>query len=154
MYRIFVYGTLKKGQPNHDIMGPSNGKAEYVGDAETTEKRPLVIGSRYNIPYLLNLSGQGKNIQGEVYDVDDQMLAVLDDLEGHPTYYERSKLTVKFLGNDKCGKTESIWVYVLKTFKEELAKLPYLDSYDSKGDHGLEYVSRYDRTTDSRLDVQ
>ena len=45
--------------------------------------------SRYNIPYLIDKPGNGNNIHGEVYEVDEKMLKNLDVLEDHPNYYQR-----------------------------------------------------------------
>lgn len=61
---IFVYGTLKLGQPN-DFRMPeeSTGFAKLVGLAVTEAKWPLVIASRYNIPFLLYHEGHGKVIR-------------------------------------------------------------------------------------------
>lgn len=57
---IFTYGTLKKGEPNHDLITDSDGHATFVGMAKTVQKWPLIIASRYNIPYLLYNKGVGK----------------------------------------------------------------------------------------------
>lgn len=85
MHRIFVYGTLKTGEPNaHLMVDSSKGKATLVGAADTVRKFPLLIGSRYNVPYLLYKPGTGHRIRGEVYDVDDKLLAFLDEFENHP----------------------------------------------------------------------
>ena len=36
---VFVYGTLKRGEPNHHWMDEEgNGKAEFVGEGETLER--------------------------------------------------------------------------------------------------------------------
>lgn len=57
---MFVYGTLKRGQPNnHFIHDTESGHAEFVGTGHTTEQYPLVIAGKYNIPYLLYIPGQG-----------------------------------------------------------------------------------------------
>ncbi len=56
---VFVYGTLKRGQPNFSVMKSSAGQAEFVAEGQTAEKYPLVIASRYNIPYLLDKPGIG-----------------------------------------------------------------------------------------------
>ena len=59
-YLMFVYGTLKRGQPNnHFIHDTESGHAEFVGTGHTTEQYPLVIAGKYNIPYLLYIPGQG-----------------------------------------------------------------------------------------------
>ena len=54
-YLVFVYGTLKKGEPNHSFMSSST----FVSEATTCEKFPLVIASKFNIPFLLNKPGVG-----------------------------------------------------------------------------------------------
>ena len=62
-YLIFVYGTLKRGQPNHDAYtaNRSNGRtAEFAGAAETAKCYPLVVATRYNIPFMLPAEGLGK----------------------------------------------------------------------------------------------
>ena len=49
--KIFVYGTLKTGQPNYDKLVDRN--AIFVDKGVTVEKWPLVIASDANIPFLL-----------------------------------------------------------------------------------------------------
>ena len=47
---VFVYGTLKRGEPNHHLMqkfGIFVEKAEIIGNYK------LVIGTNYNIPFLI-----------------------------------------------------------------------------------------------------
>ena len=56
-FRVFVYGTLKRGMPNHYLM--TSGKALLLGEAKLTCKYPLVVG-KWSIPYLLPAQGQGK----------------------------------------------------------------------------------------------
>ena len=50
--------------------------------AETTIAYPLVIASKHNIPFLLDKAGTGQVISGEVYNVNEVMLKILDDFEG------------------------------------------------------------------------
>ncbi len=43
------------GQPNHQVLtSTENGICEFVGIANTINKWPLVIASKFNIPYLLH----------------------------------------------------------------------------------------------------
>ncbi|XP_075548101.1 gamma-glutamylaminecyclotransferase-like isoform X3 [Dermacentor variabilis] len=147
-HNVFVYGTLKTGEPNNSVINDSkNGKAILIGTAVTVKKWPLVIASSYNIPYLLHCEGKGHSITGELYSVDDKMLATLDDFESHPKYYVRSEedieLLTRQLNDEKTKKKLKAWIYFLKDYREELLQRPYLASYSSKGDHGLEYVPRY-----------
>ena len=142
-FLVFTYGTLKRGEPNHDVLTTeTNGRAEFVGSAVTTESYPLVVASRYNIPFLLDRPGLGHRVEGELYWVDTRMLAALDDLESHPDFYVRREESVEKTG----GEILRPWIYFLPKCKPELLeKKPYLTSYKSAGDHGLPYVARYSR---------
>ncbi|XP_071397393.1 gamma-glutamylaminecyclotransferase-like [Centroberyx affinis] len=152
MTHVFVYGTLKKGQPNyHRMFDRANGEAEFLGSARTAEKYPLVIASENNIPFLLNLPGEGQHVGGEIYRVDDRMLKFLDAFEAVPTMYQRTpvKLEVKeWVGRTDGGETPSpgsiveAFVYSTTTYKPDWTSLPSYENYDSFGDHGLEYVTR------------
>ena len=58
---IFVYGTLKRGEPNyHFLEKPERGNASFVGEGSTLECYPLVVSSRFLLPFLLDLPGTGK----------------------------------------------------------------------------------------------
>ena len=77
-HRLFVYGTLKKGFPNHDNYMES---AKELGTYQTVEKYPLVLcGERY-VPCLIYSPGDGHHVKGELYEVDDECLNRLDALE-------------------------------------------------------------------------
>ena len=59
-HKVFVYGTLKRNEPNHHwITDKENGMANFMGVGTTVAKFPMVIASRYNIPYIINAEGQG-----------------------------------------------------------------------------------------------
>ncbi|XP_070711938.1 gamma-glutamylaminecyclotransferase B-like [Pempheris klunzingeri] len=155
MARVFVYGTLKKGQPNYYRMFDSaNGKTEFLASARTTQKYPLVIAGNYNIPFLLNIPGQGHRIQGEIYKVDDRMLRFLDDFEGVPAMYQRTlvKLEVEEWvaqteGEERpsAGSITEAFVYSTTTYQPDWPSLRSYESYDAYGGHGLEYVTREGR---------
>ncbi|CAH1735565.1 unnamed protein product [Chironomus riparius] len=130
LIRVFVYGTLKSGQPNHFLMQDvKNGMAKFIARAVTTEKFPLVVATRYNIPFLLNKPGTGNYINGEIYEVDQQMFEVLDKLEDYPTWYDREILEMS-----TTDQKISCWIYMLKNYPEKLLKLPMLTSYESSVD--------------------
>ncbi len=40
---------------------------EFLGAARTVKRFPLVIASRYNVPYLLDKEEEGHCVEGEVY---------------------------------------------------------------------------------------
>jgi len=55
---VFAYGTLKRGEPNFKWLNEvAKGKFKLLATGKTSVKRALVIGSRYNVPYLLKHSG-------------------------------------------------------------------------------------------------
>lgn len=91
--RVFLYGTLKVGHKNHHLMqDPANGVAKFLCKASTPVKYPLVVATKYNIPFMLNRPGIGTYVTGEVFEIDDKMLETLDELEGTGCYYDREML--------------------------------------------------------------
>lgn len=64
---VFVYGTLKKGEPNHNWLSSKNGFSKFISSAETAKKYPLIIASRYNIPFLLYSPGNGEVILQKIF---------------------------------------------------------------------------------------
>ena len=47
---VFVYGTLKRNEPNHDkMLRPKRGSNSFIGKGELMRKLPLVIASRHNV---------------------------------------------------------------------------------------------------------
>jgi hypothetical protein len=75
------------------------------------------------------------------------MLEVLDELEGHPHFYEREILPFTFTKDSKDeaieSSTGSAWVYLLKEFNEKMLGLPFLKSYDSEDPtHSRHYMTR------------
>jgi len=83
---IFVYGTLKRGERNHDVLDDS----EFVSEA-TTEALYLLY-DRGAYPCMVKAEC-GKNIKGEVYRVSDETLKRLDSLEGVGYgLYERARI--------------------------------------------------------------
>uniref|UniRef100_A0A087XHI4 Gamma-glutamylaminecyclotransferase n=1 Tax=Poecilia formosa TaxID=48698 RepID=A0A087XHI4_POEFO len=155
MHRVFVYGSLKRGQPNYPYMTDrSNGKAEFLGTAVTVQKYPLVIATKYNLVFLLNLPGQGKRVHGEIYKVDEKMLKYLDWFEKVPTMYQRTAVELEVKMVDKMADKEEklspgsimeAFVYSTTTYEPDWPSLPTYDNYDCNGDHGLKFVLREDR---------
>lgn len=96
LIKVFVYGTLKKEQPNHYwLTNASNGFARFVCSGETDDLFPLLVATKFNVPFLLNKPGVGHAISGEIYEVDTAMLHNLDDLEDYPQLYDRNIFNVK-----------------------------------------------------------
>ncbi|XP_037903847.1 troponin C-akin-1 protein isoform X2 [Hermetia illucens] len=105
------------------------------------EKFPLVIATRYNIPFLIKKAGTGNYVIGEIYEVDDRMLNSLDSLEDCQDIYTRELLDM----NIGVGEgTVPCWVYLLQKYPEKLLNLPYISQYKNSAQHP--YTHRNKRT--------
>ncbi|KAJ8704459.1 hypothetical protein PYW07_011647 [Mythimna separata] len=153
-HKIFVYGTLKRGEPNYYwLTDKENGVGKFVSDGRTKTRYPLIIATKYNIPFLLYKPGSGHNVMGEIFEVDDTMLSKLDILEDHPKYYIRE--IDEIMVADAEGKNQEsmkCWVYFLKNFKEELLSRPQFESYSATGPHGLVYMDSNNESVIEDLD--
>ncbi|MDT8445643.1 MAG: gamma-glutamylcyclotransferase family protein [bacterium] len=107
MVFVFVYGTLKQGFANHHYLAGLEMRPGWV------EGYQLHQGPGY--PYAA--PGQSR-IYGEVYPVDDALLAQLDALEETPHYYRRIGCQVHFGGGETCPA----YLYV----RPEAAGLPVI----------------------------
>lgn len=120
---LFVYGTLKSGEPNFTVLHDRrNGQARFVSRARTKDRFPLVIASNYNVPFLLEKRGIGFHVAGEVYLVDDAMLETLDEFESHPMLYRRREVMVR----------------LENSFRKDSRFRPNDDSEDSEGSEDRE----------------
>jgi gamma-glutamylaminecyclotransferase len=74
---VFVYGTLKEGFPNFE----HNHGRRRTGSYLTVQRYPLCLhGDRYS-PCLVNRPGEGHQVGGQVFEVDDGALRMMDLLE-------------------------------------------------------------------------
>ncbi len=124
-YKVFVYGTLKKGFGNNSLLKDS----KFLGEA-TTADRWLMIGKGMGFPYLLKKDKmKGKIIKGELYEVDKNTLNRLDQLEGVPTHYKRVSTSIK------CGNTYYYSITYVKADEEPpswATGLDYIDEFVMK----------------------
>lgn len=100
LVKIFVYGTLRKGYGLHSQCLTNS---KFLGDAETVEKYAMYVNA---IPYVIK-DDKVSTIKGEVYLVDPYTLEAIDRIEGHPNWYRREKIKVKY----NTGKTDKAWLY-------------------------------------------
>jgi gamma-glutamylcyclotransferase (GGCT)/AIG2-like uncharacterized protein YtfP len=80
--RLFVYGSLKRGLVHHDQLAA----AVFESEAETAPGYALYVVGDY--PALV-LDGGAGHVQGEVYQVGEELLAALDVFEDCPRLYQR-----------------------------------------------------------------
>jgi gamma-glutamylcyclotransferase (GGCT)/AIG2-like uncharacterized protein YtfP len=88
--RLFVYGTLQSGEGNHRLLRA----ARLLGVRRTEARYTLVSLGAF--PALLERGTT--SVVGELYEVDDDTLAAVDRLEGHPHLYRRER--VHLLGGE------------------------------------------------------
>jgi gamma-glutamylcyclotransferase (GGCT)/AIG2-like uncharacterized protein YtfP len=98
---VFVYGTLMRGFSNNHLMM----SAEYVERASTEEEYKLVAAG---IPFLVDEPGNSY-VLGELYKVDENTLGMLDELEGHPGWYERRVINII----TELGDRVKAWAYFM-----------------------------------------
>ena len=76
--RVFVYGTLKRGFPLHDI---GLAGATFLGAYRTVEPYPMLIAGPRFAPMMLDQPGRGVRVSGELYEVPLDQLEKLDAIE-------------------------------------------------------------------------
>ena len=76
MKRVFVYGTLKTGGDNHGFLAGQR----LLGEGRTRPEFRLHELDGY--PGMVRGPVPGRSIEGEIWEVDPDCLARLDDLEG------------------------------------------------------------------------
>lgn len=97
---IFVYGTLRKFHGNHQLLKD----ARFYGVGTSKDRYSMYIAGGY--PYVTSAETRYP-IVGELYNVDDATLEMLDKMEGHPHYYERKEIIVIVNEVEYCA-----WMYV------------------------------------------
>jgi gamma-glutamylaminecyclotransferase len=77
---VFVYGTLKRGFPNHPRLAASG--SAFAGVASTAVPVSLVLGP-YSVPFLIPAPtpSAGRLVSGELFSASPSALADLDLLE-------------------------------------------------------------------------
>lgn len=150
---VFLYGTLKTSEQNHYLlMQKGNGVAKFVQKAVTREKFPLVVATQYNVPFMLNKAGVGNFVTGEIFEVDEKMLQVLDRLEDIGNLYEREVMTFNAdRGLNGTLAVKEAFVYVLNRYPKGILELPMLSEYKSEEVRG--YVSPKERRNGSTKDL-
>lgn len=120
--RVFVYGTLMRAQPNHRVLVEVG--ARFVAEARTREPRTLVDLGPY--PALLprdadagpdaGADAGASRVAGELYEVDDDALGVLDEFEGCPDLYTRERIALEDASAEGDADADAgldAWTYVL-----------------------------------------
>lgn len=107
--RVFVYGSLKQGEINHDVMSRANGTFLTAATVRREDLTFVDFGHYPGVVQHADKGGQSTEIHGEIYEVPAEGLGILDVLEGHPSYYCRNKFSIS--ADD--GSAYRAWMYVL-----------------------------------------
>ncbi len=99
--RVFVYGTLKKGQFFFNkYLG--DGKSDFLGKGVTTNEYTLYVDG---LPHMVRETSD-TGVKGELYEIDGKVLKSLDDLEA--PIYNREIIEVI----DETGEKVLAWAYL------------------------------------------
>lgn len=86
MHKVFVYGTLKTGNDVRGLNSMGINATPYgIAYTEYPDYNMLDLGAFPGV----TLNGNFK-IKGEVWEVDDEGLEMLDAIEGYPDFYQRT----------------------------------------------------------------
>ena len=103
--QVFVYGTLRPPRPDT----PPDDSRYYPQIAthiQAVAPARVAQADLYNLgTYPAAKSGQGE-LQGDLLTVNASALAIMDHIEGHPSFFKRGKVMVQ-IGN---GAIEA-WIY-------------------------------------------
>ena len=88
---LFVYGTLKKGFQNNDMLSQAN----YISKAKTVNKFAMYKEIDKEYPYIIKDASLGKNIDGELYEITRKdLLEKIDTFEGAPDYFKQTSIMI------------------------------------------------------------
>ncbi len=99
MKRVFVYGTLMKGERASGMLGDSTFKGEFVLDDYAL----------YDLgPFPGIKEKPGEEVIGEVYEIQDTVIPNMDRYEGEGELYKRSVVSVR----NESMSLDDVFVYV------------------------------------------
>lgn len=103
---VFLYGSLKRGQMNHNIVE----KSTFIDCGITEEHYNMYAYD--NFPMLIE-SEEESNIRGEIYEVSDEILESIDFLESNGEFYERKLIKIESF-------KEPVWCYFTIAYDADL----------------------------------
>ena len=93
---VFVYGTLMKGYRNHYLIE----EQKFIGAGQISGFEMYHV---HSFPGIIEGNGL---VQGELYQIDESLICVLDQLESVGNLYDRKEVEVTTL--DRISKA---WIY-------------------------------------------
>lgn len=127
---VAVYGTLRAGFGNHSLLGDS----PLVGQGRTVrEFTMLASGFPVCLEDVDDTTLPPTRVVVEVYDtgaasVPAQIVRRLDNLEGHPDWYERKPIQVQL----DAGEEVTAWMYLMPGTRDDFPSWAYVQDGDFK----------------------
>lgn len=87
MTKVFVYGSLRNGQALSYVLESCD-----CFNRKAITRKEFTLYSLGAFPALVNKGDT--EVVGEVYEVSDEILDLLDRIEGHPHFYTRTPITL------------------------------------------------------------
>jgi gamma-glutamylaminecyclotransferase len=127
-HRVFVYGTLKSGFWNHYLLEG----CEFFGGAATVPTYRMIENG---FPVIMP-DAEGKPIAGEIYTVDDETLARLDQLEREGSSYDRKLIdvTLPLASGERLSTKAFIYVGRGDRFGKAFARGPLYETVNERGE--------------------
>lgn len=114
--RVFVYGTLRRGGSNHELLA----QARFLGEHWTEATFSMLdVG-----PYPGVVEGGETEILGEVFQVNPAQFRRLDQLEDYPRSYTRQPIATPW------GEA---WIYLYRLRGQRLPTVPSGDWFRRVG---------------------
>jgi gamma-glutamylaminecyclotransferase len=86
---LFVYGTLMRGSVRHRVLADQR----FLGEALTRTHYALFDLGAY--PGLVRSASEGRSIHGELYEIDANLIARLDRIEGAPSLFRLEPVMIE-----------------------------------------------------------
>ena len=132
---LFVYGSLKKGFENHDILSEAN----YISKAKTLRKFAMYKEDNKDYPYIIDDKFTGQSIDGEVYEITRRdLLNRVDDFENSPSYFKHEDIFVQTRSRKMKVKT-----YILSMPKVPLNQKPFQSWCENKIKINIDFNEYY-----------
>jgi gamma-glutamylcyclotransferase (GGCT)/AIG2-like uncharacterized protein YtfP len=127
-HRVFVYGTLKRGFRNHHLLAG----CEFLGGAATVPTYRMIENG---FPVIMP-DPAGRPLAGEIYAVDDQTLARLDQLEREGSSYDRKLIDVtsSLASGERLPTKAFIYVGRQDRFGAAFARGPFYETVNERGE--------------------
>ncbi len=138
MYPVFLFGTLKQGFPNSS----RNKGSRVPGEFLTKNRYPLYLVGERHSPWLMLSKGEGFQVRGQVFMVDEASLGDMDRLERihEADGYRRVRIPVFSESTN-----EELLVFVYGKPPQQLEGM--LVQLGPIAEYGLEHSSLYRKRT-------